>query len=261
MKTLLASSVAGAVGAVLGGALVLALGPRSTPAPGEGDAWKPLEAQAEEVRSLRTALGDLASRLEAIEMAPAPPRAPASPASLAAAERAPAPAPAAASDDLRTAVAAVLKEEREAEQRQEENRRAQQRSEQLERRLNRLSESLVMSAEQKDALRRIFAEDEDRRREIGDRAARGEVDWTDPAVREEMRVYVESRQQKLQGILTPEQYEKYQESPEGRLTRVFAGQGPGGEGLMRLFGDRERRRQRRPSGEEGTEPPAPGAPR
>src|SRR5262245_8883392 len=187
MKTLLASSVAGAVGAVLGGALVLALGPRSSPAPAEGEAWKGLEAQADEVRALRTAIGDLASRLEAIEMSPAPPRAPASPASVASAERVPAPASVAATDDLRTAVAAVLREEREAEQRQEENRRAEQRAEQLERRLNRLSESLAMSAEQKDALRRIFAEDEDRRREIGDRAARGEGGWTGPAVRGEMR--------------------------------------------------------------------------
>lgn len=259
MKILLASSFAGAVGAMLGGALVLVLGPRSTPAPGEGDPWKGLEVQAEEVRSLRTALGDLASRLEAIEMAPAPPRAPASPASPVPAERAP--APVAAGDDLRAAVTAVLQEEREAERRRDENRRAEQRSEQLERRLNRLSESLAMSPEQKEALRRIFAEDEDRRREIGDRVSRGEVDWTDPAAREEMRGYVESRQQKLQGILTPEQYEKYQESPEGRLTRVFANPGSGGEGLMRLFGDRERRRQRRPPGEEGSEPPAPESPR
>ncbi|MCI0586207.1 MAG: hypothetical protein L0323_05140 [Planctomycetes bacterium] len=261
MKILLASSFAGAVGAVLGGALVLVLGPRSTPAPVEGEAWKGLEAQAEEVRSLRTALGDLASRLEAIEMAPASPRAPAPTASPAPAERVAVPAPVAAGDDLRAAVTAVLQEEREAERKRDEIRRSEQRSEQLERRLNRLSESLAMSPDQKEALRRIFLEDEERRREVGDRAARGEVDWTDPTVREEMRGYVESRQQKLQGILTPEQYQKYEESPEGRLSRVFANPGPGGEGLMRLFGDRDRRRQRRSQEEEGSQPPASGNPR
>src|SRR5262245_37886781 len=115
MKILLASSFAGALGAVLGGALVLALGPRSTPAPGEGDAARALDAQAEEVRSLRTALGDLASRLEAIEMAPAPPRAPAPTAAPAPAERVAVPAAVAAGDDLRAAVTAVLQEERDAE--------------------------------------------------------------------------------------------------------------------------------------------------
>ncbi|HET6203895.1 MAG TPA: hypothetical protein VFI25_13970 [Planctomycetota bacterium] len=246
-------------GVALGGAFVLALAPRSPAPPANGGTWKALEAQAEELRQLRSLLGELASRVETIELAPVSPREPAAPA---VAERVAAsiPPPAAAGDDLHAAVAAALREEREAERKQEENRRAEQRGQQLERRLDRLSETLALASAQKDSLRKLFQEDDERRRDVADRAARGEVDWTDPGVREEMRGYVEARQQRLQGILTPDQYEKYQESPEGRLTRVFAGGGPGGEGFMRFFGDRERRpRPRRQAEEEGT--PAPGPPR
>ena len=119
-----------------------------------------------------------------------------------------------------------------------------------------MAETLGLSVGQKDAMRKMLLEDEDRRRDLTDRVARGEIDWADSAAREELRGYADSRQQRIQGLLTPEQFEQYQKTPEANMVRFFGGGGPGGDlGFGRFFGDR----RPRPGRDRADSPPQEGA--
>jgi len=102
-----------------------------------------------------------------------------------------------------------------------------------EERLKRMSEALSLTQEQQDKVKAIF---EGGREEMGKlrEAPEGER-------REKFRAFMESQNQKIMGVLTPEQQEKYKGIIAERMKQ--AGQrgpgGPGGEGGRKPEGEKK----------------------
>jgi len=212
-----------------------------------------LEKQVDAVRSLANVVAQLEARLDLVESTalhaartPAlPPPVPAAAMEVAAAPSGDAiPVLPVVDDRLRVAVARVLQEERETAERAEQERREQRRQDQINRRLDRLATELGLNDQQKEELGRLVAEDEERRQGLRERFERGEVDWADQGFREEMNEYMAVRDERLATFLTPEQLEKYRQSPEGRVVgfmrRGFGGFGGGDGGMDPLRGGRRR---------------------
>ena len=132
--------------------------------------------------------------------------------------------------EFRNMVDTVMEMREEEERLAAEQRRAERETQQLENRLTRMQTDLGLDANQVDGMRRVLTDANERRDQLGQemRAAREAGVQMD---REEMRAtwsaYTEETNLAVQNVLTPTQYEQYQESNQNTFGR---GRGFGGGG-------------------------------
>ena len=93
-----------------------------------------------------------------------------------------------------------------------------QRGEMAKERLNKMAEELKLTDEQKTKVEAVMKEQQEKMR--GSREANANA--TPEERREKMKTVREELSKKMKGILTPEQFEKWEKMPQGR--------GPGGQG-------------------------------
>ncbi len=97
-----------------------------------------------------------------------------------------------------------------------------------EERLKRMTEQLTLTQEQQDKIKKIF---EDGREEMGKLR-----DLPEDQRREKGREFFKAQSEKVMGVLTPEQQEKYKAAMAERMKREG---GPGGPGGRRGEGDKK----------------------
>ncbi len=231
-QLLITAAIAAAAGSVGAAVTTLALcdapaqAPAASIAPtGAGDAA--LRAQLDE---LRTENRDLVFRVTALETRPAPSEsreavaAPVEVARASAAATEPLTAAAVPPTQLHGAVEDALRTIREQEDRDRDERRRQAELERLDRRLEDLAEQLGLAPYQTNDMRTILLA-EDEQRDAMFAQARESGDFFD--VRDTMRELRDQTQAKVAEVLTPAQYEKYQELDRG--WGFGGGRGRGGD--------------------------------
>lgn len=122
-------------------------------------------------------------------------------------------------------VTAALEDIREKEEAERDARRAERRAERLDERLADISEKLGLTPTQTDDLREHYNVFEEKRNALMDEA-RDSGDWGN--MREVFRGLRDESNTALQAILTPSQYDQYQEENMGGGRRGGFGGGPGG---------------------------------